>query len=149
MVFLLFQTHAELLDFLQLTSGFKSQLEAILHKQDGLSAQLTNLERLVVTTQEAIDKFASDAAAVNTAQQQFNDQAIASISKVAADQANLLKQIQDLKNTIGQMPADAQAKLDAVISAAQTATGRTQQVVTALQALDEQIPDMPDTPPAP
>ena len=96
---------------------------------------------------QAIDTFV---AGVQAAFAQVNaglDTAVAEIQKIAADEANLAAQIADLKNNATLSPDD-QAKLDAVLSNAQSMATRSGSVADSLTQLDASVPDLPP-PPAP
>lgn len=104
------------------------EVDIHLHIHHHYDALLGQLERMEERMSQIDDKLTAFQTAVNDAFAKV-DTALANIT---ADETNLLQQIEELKNSLTDLTPDQQAKLDAVVTAANDMAARTQAVADAV-----------------
>ncbi len=112
------------------------------------ASTLVRIERKINKLQEWTETMDERIARLETAVNTIRDN-VASLppilTDIASDEAELKKQIEDLKNTQG-LPPDVSAKLDEVLATAESLAGSTADVKTALTAINDAVPPVAQPP---
>jgi septation ring formation regulator EzrA len=106
---------------------------------DQILEKLTALENHMATQDEAVAKIKADMDAQFSALSTSLDAIASAQANIVADEQNILSQLQ----TLGELTPANQAILDGIVSDMTTLTGKSQAQATALQAVADSIPDVP------